>query len=218
MGQNPTTASLSKASLNKAMKESSLAILLLSLGCLLSIAPVLGKPAEEEADGEEEEEGGDGEEEGCVTDEDTDYLGHDIPEIMERMEPYKVENQQACATLTGEKEGASFWTYRDSDKKCWLKSSKAGKKEHAGLVSGNIECGCVIDEETDYLGHDIGKAAKVKNQQACATLTGTKEGGLFWTYQASTKKCWVKTSKKGKTEGAGLVSGSIGCAVKETEE
>ena len=78
---------------------------------------------------------------GCVTDEDTDYLGHDIPEIMERMEPYKVENQQACATLTGEKEGASFWTYRDSDKKCWLKSSKAGKKEHAGLVSGNIECG-----------------------------------------------------------------------------
>ena len=81
---------------------------------------------------------------GCVTDEDTDYLGHDIPEIMERMEPYKVANQQACATLTGEKEGASFWTYRDSDKKCWLKSSKAGKKEHTGLVSGNIECGKLL--------------------------------------------------------------------------
>ena len=163
--------------LNSSMNFSSLAILLLSLGCLLSIAPVLGKPAEEEA--EEEEEEGDEEEEGkslkcfvgfdqhllkrqllsshvfpelchvwaiyefagCVTDEDTDYLGHDIPEIMERMEPYKVANQQACATLTGEKEGASFWTYRDSDKKCWLKSSKAGKKEHTGLVSGNIECG-----------------------------------------------------------------------------
>ena len=46
------------------MNCSSLAILLLSLGCLLSIAPVLGKPAEEEADGEEEEEGGDEEEEG----------------------------------------------------------------------------------------------------------------------------------------------------------
>ena len=81
----------------------------------------------------------------------------------------------------------------------------------------SLSTGCVIDEETDYLGHDIGKAAKVKNQQACATLTGTKEGGLFWTYQASTKKCWVKTSKEGKTEGAGLVSGSVGCAVKETD-
>ena len=44
---------------------SSLAILLLSLGCLLSIAPVLGKPAEEEADDNdgEEEEGDEGAEE-----------------------------------------------------------------------------------------------------------------------------------------------------------
>ena len=67
-------------------------------------------------------------------------------------------------------------------------------------------------------GHYIGKAVKVKNQQACATLTGTKDGGLFWTYQASTKKCFIKTTKKGKMEGAGLVSGNIGCAVKETEE
>merc|ERR1712212_839205 len=143
MGQNPTNVDLSKASLNTEMKESSLAILLLSLGCLLSIAPVLGKPAEEEAEEEGDEEAED-EEEGCVTDEDTDYLGHDIPEIMERMEPYKVANQQACATLTGEKEGALFWTYRDSDKKCWLKSSKKGKKAHKGLVSGSI--GCAIKE------------------------------------------------------------------------
>ena len=82
----------------------------------------------------------------------------------------------------------------------------------------SLSTGCVIDEETDYRGHDIGKAVKVKNQQGCATLTGTKEGGLFWTYQASTKKCWVKTSKKGKMEGAGLVSGNVGCSVKETEE
>ena len=166
---------------NSLMNFSSLAILLLSLGCLLSIAPVLGKPAEEEAEEEGDEEAEDEEEgklwktalvsmgfdqhllkrqfqsshvfpelchvcaiyefAGCVTDDDTDYLGHDIDEIMERMEPYTVANQQACATLTGEKEGASFWTYRDSDKKCWLKSSKAGKKEHTGLVSGNIECG-----------------------------------------------------------------------------
>ena len=42
---------------------SSLAVLLLSLGCLLSIAPVLGKPADgeeegdEDAEEEEEEEG-----------------------------------------------------------------------------------------------------------------------------------------------------------------
>ena len=44
------------------MNCSSLAILLLSLGCLLSIAPVLGKPAEEEAEEEGDEEAEDEEE------------------------------------------------------------------------------------------------------------------------------------------------------------
>ena len=46
------------------MNCSSLAILLLSLGCLLSIAPVLGKPADEEADGEEGDDEAEEEEEG----------------------------------------------------------------------------------------------------------------------------------------------------------
>ena len=71
--------------------------------------------------------------------------------------------------------------------------------------------GCVIDEDTDYLGNDIGKWTKVENQQACAALTGTKEGGLFWTYRDSDKKCWIKTSKKGEKEQTGLVSGNIEC-------
>ena len=35
---------------------SSLAVLLLSLGCLLSIAPVLGKPADGEEEGDEDAE------------------------------------------------------------------------------------------------------------------------------------------------------------------
>ena len=101
--------------------------------------------------------------------------------------------------------------------------------ESLSVMSGqhmncSLSTGCVIDEETDYLGHDIdelkkaGKPFTVKNQQACATMTGTKEGALFWTYRASDKKCWIKTSKKGKKAHKGLVSGSIGCAIKETEE
>ena len=87
-------------------------------------------------------------------------------------------------------------------------------------ASQSLSTGCVIEEETIYYGHDIkGEGnVKVKNQQACATLAATKEGARFWTYRPSDKKCFIKTSKKGKMEGAGLVSGSIGCAVKETEE
>ena len=42
---------------------SALAILLLSLGCFLSISPALGKPAEEDDGGEEDEEG-EGDEDG----------------------------------------------------------------------------------------------------------------------------------------------------------
>ena len=76
-----------------------------------------------------------------MIDKDTDYLGHNIKELEKLRKPYKVKNQAACAKLTSEKEGALFWTYRDSDKKCWIKTSKKGKKAHKGLVSGNMKCG-----------------------------------------------------------------------------
>merc|ERR1711974_483267 len=155
------------------MKESSLAILLLSLGCLLSIAPVQGRAtcpvcpvcsagddAAEEGDAEGDggdgdeggdkdggEEGGEGDEdggakdakkekEGCEIEEKTDYLGHDM-----KGSPHKAESQEACAKLTASKKGGLFWTYRDSDKKCWIKTSKKGKKANKKLVSGNRECG-----------------------------------------------------------------------------
>merc|ERR1712212_373407 len=163
MGKKPTTVDLCKASLDKAMNESSLAILLLCLGCLGSIVPVSvqGSPClkdddpaaervakenaeddaekgedegEAEGDGEEEEEGEDEdaeeeEEEGCVIEEETLYMGHDI----KGKGNVKVENQQACATLAGTIEGALFWTYRPSDKKCFIKNSKKGKRRTKGV-------------------------------------------------------------------------------------
>ena len=57
---------------------STLAILLLSLGCFLSISPVLGKPAEEEEDdggeeGEEDEEG-EGDEDGEANEDEDDIF------------------------------------------------------------------------------------------------------------------------------------------------
>ena len=53
---------------------STLAILLLSLGCFLSISPALGNPAEEDDGGEEDEEG-EGDEDGeAKEDEDAIFL------------------------------------------------------------------------------------------------------------------------------------------------
>jgi len=148
--------------------------------------------------------------------------------------PHKVENQEACAKLTASKEGALFWTYRDSDKKCWIKTSKKGKMPLKTVVSGNRECGeeggegeeggdedakeanegCEIEEEIDYRAHNMaGSPHKVENQEACAKLTASKEGALFWTYRDSDKKCWIKTSKKGKTPLKTVVSGNRECGL-----
>ena len=79
---------------------------------------------------------------GCEIEEKTDYLGHDM-----KGSPHKAESQEACAKLTASKKGALFWTYRDSDKKCWIKTSKKGKKANKTLVSGNRECGLQENEE-----------------------------------------------------------------------
>ena len=70
-----------------------------------------------------------------MIEEKTDYFGNDIK--MTR----KVENQEACAKLAAANEKALFWTYRPSTKKCWLKTSKAGKHTRKAFVSGNKECG-----------------------------------------------------------------------------
>ena len=71
--------------------------------------------------------------------------------------------------------------------------------------------GCVIEKDTAYPGNDIGGGRKVKNQKACAALTGEIEGALFWTYHDKVKKCWIKTSKKGKKAAKGVVSGNNKC-------
>ena len=50
-----------------------------------------------------------------------------------------VENQEACAKLTAADEKAKFWMYNLSNKKCWIKTSKEGKRELKSSVSGNRE-------------------------------------------------------------------------------
>ena len=58
--------------LNNAQFSSTLAILLLSLGCLLSINPALAKPADGDDEGEEGDDDGEGEEGGDDGEEDED--------------------------------------------------------------------------------------------------------------------------------------------------
>ena len=77
---------------------------------------------------------------GCVIEEKTGYAGNDIKQ---GDKPFKedVEDQKACANLAAANKKAKFWTYKTSNKRCFLKTSKAGKKPLKARVSGNRECG-----------------------------------------------------------------------------
>ena len=145
---------------------------------------------------------------GCVIEEQIDYNAHDI-----KMIP-KVKNHEACAKQAAANEKAKFWTYQASTKKCFIKTSKKGHKPNKTAVSGNKECGvCVIEKQIDYNAHDIKMIPKVENHEACAKQAAAHEKAKFWTYQAKSKKCWIKTSKKGKKSNKTVVSGNRECGV-----
>merc|ERR1711963_721911 len=111
-------------------------------------------------------------EEGCTIEQATDYFGWDL----EGGSKIKVTaNIQECADYSASTPGSRFWTWSKTTKKCYPKSSKAGRQE-AGIevVSGNNRCansGCTIEQATDYYGWDLEGGSKIKvtaNQQECA--------------------------------------------------
>ena len=76
----------------------------------------------------------------------------------------------------------------------------------------------MIEEKTDYNAHDIKMIKKVENQEACAKLAAANEKAKFWTYQAASKNCFIKTSKKGKRPNKTVVSGNQECGVAAEED
>ena len=82
-----------------------------------------------------------------------------------------------------------------------------------GVGPAKGQSGCVIEEKTDYNGHDIKMIPKVENHEGCAKLAAVNEKAKFWTYQAASKNCFIKTSKKGKKPNKTVVSGNQECGV-----
>ena len=78
-----------------------------------------------------------------------------------------------------------------------------------------IFLGCIIEEATDYLGHDIPwKRKRTENQQECADFSASTPGGHFWTWNKGTKTCYVKSSNSGKRTVGHAVSGNSKCGKK----
>ena len=79
--------------------------------------------------------------------------------------------------------------------------------------------GCLIEDRIDY--HDVKnsrhqdiKVKRTANQQACADLSATTVGGLFWTWNKKNKNCIVKSSDSGKKTLGHAVSGNRACGKK----
>ena len=65
------------------------------------------------------------------------YFGNDLKPSKTK----ETANKQECADYSASTPGSLFWTWDKRTKKCFLKSSKAGREKHHNSVSGNSECG-----------------------------------------------------------------------------
>ena len=65
------------------------------------------------------------------------YFGNDLRPSKTK----ETANKQECADYSASTPGSLFWTWDKRTKKCFLKSSKAGREKHRNSVSGNSECG-----------------------------------------------------------------------------
>merc|ERR1712179_451350 len=195
----------------KIMRGSTVAILLLGLGCFLLIDPVRGSPIEvgEEDEGDdklpEDDDGGEEDEEkDDEEDEDEDVINEKLRCV--------TEEEEECADLTASTPKGLFWTWNKNNKMCFVKHAKGKLEKVDHAVSGNRECGCMLDEGTDYKDKPI-KNEKTEEQQDCADLSSSTPEGFFWTWNKNTKMCFVK-SAKGKLENVEhAVSGNRKCGV-----
>ena len=52
-----------------------------------------------------------------------------------------VVSEDHCVSLAASTTGGQFWTYKASERRCWVVKTKKGRKAKSGFVSGNSACG-----------------------------------------------------------------------------
>ena len=59
--------------------------------------------------------------------------------------------KEGCATLAASlTPRGPYWTYKASEKRCWVKNTNSGRATDSGVVSGNMECGRSLAGETTF--------------------------------------------------------------------
>ena len=63
-----------------------------------------------------------------------------------------------CANLAdSHTPSGSYWTYKASEKRCWLKNNNTGRTPDSSVVSGNKACGRANAGETQFVFCDFCK-------------------------------------------------------------
>ena len=73
---------------------------------------------------------------GCVKEQGIVYWGADIASAVKR-------GETECAAWCYQKNNCDYWTLKESDNMCFLKSSNADRREMSQRISGSKLCGAI---------------------------------------------------------------------------
>jgi len=159
----------------------------------------------------------------CTTEKNTAYYGNDILRW-----PNLQYSLPACRKSCQQNSRCKFFSYHALSNYCYLKDKKANIKRWYGYTSGSIDCNegnednknkqdCTTDKNTAYYGNDIlmGWQNLQSSLHACRVSCKKNKQCKFFSYHASSQKCFLKDKKANIKNWIGYTSGSIDCNVGE---
>lgn len=175
---------------------------------------------------------------GSTTPTETSCLRSGVLYYGSALESFDTDNVEQCEAACRQRHGCLFFTFDQSHygHLCVLLSSRAGERRAHGVISGSLNCdspptprpvpwtrtttanpgrpvmsnsSCFV-EGVDYFGNDI-RSVKTPGRFKCAQECAEEPRCQFFTFNTSTKMCYLKHSNANKRNAAKGVSGSVDC-------
>lgn len=132
----------------------------------------------------------------CSTINGRDLRGNDIRHIGHV--PSLTQCQNACK-LNAE---CRCYTYKASSDDCWLKRGPCDNYSNNGALQSGLCRGrnrgsmqCTVNVNSDLPGSDIASLTNIGSLSTCQTRCRNNLNCRCYTYQASSKRCWLKTGQ-----------------------
>ena len=129
-----------------------------------------------------------------------------------------IESSLACACTCKKRSDCKFFTWNAASNLCILKTTDGGRKPDSRAYSGSADC-CdekCIEEKIDYKGgSDIGYVGDIESSNSCACTCKKRSECKFFTWNAASNLCILKTTDGGRRPHSTADSGSEDCCVDE---